>query len=50
MCDVLCLILLDIKYLEFNLEGDIFVVKLNKYFMNVKKRVWDEREKRLRDL
>lgn len=39
-----------LEYLEFNLEGDIHVVKLNKHFMNVKKRVWDEREKRSRDL
>lgn len=28
-----------LEYLEFNLEGDIHVVKLNKHFMNVKKRV-----------
>lgn len=50
MCDVPGLTSPDTKYLEFNLEGDIHVVKLNKHFMNVKKRVWDEREKRSRDL
>lgn len=35
----------DTKYLEFNLEGDIHVVKLNKHFMNVKKRVWDGKKR-----